>query len=283
MSNIKLVAFDLDGTTVPMYGLTPSESFCDCITEGSRRGIIFAPFTGRTMTTIPERIMQLTDIRYISYANGAGIFDNKLKSYIYQNLMPVEVCMEMLKYLARYDLPIQVFSNGVLVMEQRIYDDPIRYSLLPHHRKSVESGTAILVPSMEQFLLEKHPNVDKINIVKVIGEDRAAIISDLAQNDKIYVVSSGGTNLEINSIGTTKGNALVFLAKHLGINLEAVMAIGDNDNDIAMLEAAGLGVAVENASQAAKKAADFITESQENDGAVTAIKRFVLDNCAVEL
>ena len=83
-------------------------------------------------------------------------------------------------------------------------------------------------------------------------------------------------NLEISSVYANKGNGLQWLAGHLGISMEQVMALGDSDNDITMLRMAGLGVAMENAAQEIKEAADEVTSSNEEDGVAQAIERWVL-------
>ena len=90
------------------------------------------------------------------------------------------------------------------------------------------------------------------------------------------MVSSLFMNLEISSVYANKGNGLQWLAGHLGISMEQVMALGDSDNDITMLRMAGLGVAMENAAQEIKEAADEVTSSNEEDGVAQAIERWVL-------
>lgn len=284
MKEIKLVAFDLDGTTVPMGGTEASERFCRCVAAGTQQGVVFAPFTGRTITTTPQQILDIEGIRYISYSNGAGVYDTVADRYLYRKLMPQDTALGLLRYLSQYPLlAVMVFTDGRIVMERRVYDDPEQFPLPPHHKRAVETGATMAVENLEQYLLEQQPNVDKINIVRVLGETRERIFADLARDKRIHAVSSGGVNLEINGIDTNKGNALRFLVEHLGITMENVLALGDNDNDVEMLEAAGLGIAMANSSPAARAAADRIGGAQDEDGAAEAIQQFVLDSCPVTL
>ena len=82
--------------------------------------------------------------------------------------------------------------------------------------------------------------------------------------------------LEIVNAQVNKGEALRFVAEHFGVKREEVMAIGDSNNDIAMVEYAGLGVAMGNASPRVKEAADVMTKSNQEDGVAEAIKKYIL-------
>lgn len=107
-------------------------------------------------------------------------------------------------------------------------------------------------------------------------EERARAWKELEQDKEIVLVGSLGYNIEINGAGVNKGQALVELGKILGIEREEIMACGDGDNDEAMLKEVGLGVAMENAEEQVKKAADYITGTNEEEGAAKAIEKFVL-------
>jgi hydroxymethylpyrimidine pyrophosphatase-like HAD family hydrolase len=78
-------------------------------------------------------------------------------------------------------------------------------------------------------------------------------------------------NFEIGGVGVDKAKAVDFICKKLGIAQDEVLCIGDNNNDVAMIEYAGVGVAMEDAVSAAKEAADFITTSHDKDGVAFAI------------
>ena len=82
--------------------------------------------------------------------------------------------------------------------------------------------------------------------------------------------------IELNSIHASKGNALCTLCKKLGISMENVLAIGDNENDISMLQAAGISAAMENAEDDVKQAAKFVAGHNEEDGAAHFLEEWVL-------
>ena len=92
----------------------------------------------------------------------------------------------------------------------------------------------------------------------------------------INLVFSEETYMEIIPIGSSKGVALQFVAEHLGIPLGAVIAVGDNLNDLEMIQLAGLGVAMGNAPDELKAHADFVTATNEHEGLRHVIERFIL-------
>ena len=83
-------------------------------------------------------------------------------------------------------------------------------------------------------------------------------------------------NIEVNALGVNKGLGLLKLGELLGIERDEIMACGDGMNDLEMLKEVGFGVAMENAVEPVKDAADYITDSNENDGVAKAIEKFAL-------
>ena len=93
---------------------------------------------------------------------------------------------------------------------------------------------------------------------------------------KVFAPRSMPRFLEIVNAKVNKGEALRFVAEHFGVKREEVMAIGDSNNDIAMVEYAGLGVAMGNATPRVKEAADVMTASNAQDGVAKAIREYIL-------
>jgi len=89
------------------------------------------------------------------------------------------------------------------------------------------------------------------------------------------VVDGGFHNIEFTAANVNKGLGLKFLAKELGISIEETMAVGDSGNDAEMLMAAGLGVAMENASKEIKAIADVVTLTNEECGVAHAIEQYI--------
>ena len=108
-------------------------------------------------------------------------------------------------------------------------------------------------------------------------ELRAQKLVELQERFPDIVVSSGiVNNIELNSEDAHEGAALLALCQHLNIDPSETIAFGDGLNDISMLRAAGIGIAMENAPQSIKDCADYITDTNDNDGVAQAIARFCL-------
>lgn len=103
-------------------------------------------------------------------------------------------------------------------------------------------------------------------------------IVDFLKNDTGICISySKALNIEINALGANKGNGLKTIAAYLNVPIENTMAIGDSDNDLSMIQQAGISVAMGNAEAKIKEAADVVAPSNEEDGAAKIIERFALE------
>jgi Cof subfamily protein (haloacid dehalogenase superfamily) len=111
-------------------------------------------------------------------------------------------------------------------------------------------------------------------------EDRKRTVSEMVQalGKAVSIVPSHPHLIEALPAGVDKGQGLRWLAAHLGVAQSEVLAIGDSEADVPMLEWAGIGVAMGNASPEAKAAADWIAPTVESDGAAAALQRFILDS-----
>lgn len=90
------------------------------------------------------------------------------------------------------------------------------------------------------------------------------------------VASSNSDNFEMTKKGTSKGKAVEVLADFYNIKRDEVICMGDGENDLSMIEYAGLGIAMGNASSIVKKRANYVTDTNCNDGVAKAIEKFVL-------
>lgn len=98
---------------------------------------------------------------------------------------------------------------------------------------------------------------------------------EFKKQEDLEVVSSGKINFEVMSKGTSKGIAVKKFCDILGIDSKEVICIGDNENDISMIKFAGLGIAMGNATDEVKSMADFVTDTNVNDGVAKALRKIL--------
>lgn len=134
------------------------------------------------------------------------------------------------------------------------------------------------VPELKEFLLQRQQNVQKVQFFTRDLALRRELLSTLGTRfPGLSVSSSMPQNVEINQENANKGQAVLALAKHLGLSPENTMAFGDGLNDMTMIRAAGMGIAMKNGCDTLRRAADYITCENDLDGVAEAIERFCLN------
>ena len=136
--------------------------------------------------------------------------------------------------------------------------------------------TRIPVDNIFEFTQKNCSSIENININFDSLSDKPRVHEELLKFDNITVTTSFDFNLEIGGSTTSKGDALNFLTKMLGLTSKNVLSIGDNPNDSSMLGFAEIAVAVENAHEDIIKLADYTTSSNDEDGVAKAIEKFIL-------
>ncbi|ASK62692.1 phosphoglycolate phosphatase [Virgibacillus phasianinus] len=117
----------------------------------------------------------------------------------------------------------------------------------------------------------------KIGFDSHIPSNLEKFMQELSHFDGLELTNSQPHNLEVNPKGVHKGSALQKICGKLDLKMDEIMTVGDSLNDMKMIQQAGLGIAMGNAQEAIKKAADFTTDTNDRDGVAKAIEHFVLD------
>ncbi|WP_442603320.1 Cof-type HAD-IIB family hydrolase [Paenibacillus sp. KN14-4R] len=124
-------------------------------------------------------------------------------------------------------------------------------------------------------------NIDELNWLKFgFYEEDAEKLAEIRRTveswDLFEITNSHLSNIELNPKGISKGSGMIEVCKLLGITMDQVIAMGDSQNDLAMIRAAGLGVAMGNAQDEVKAAADLVTVTNDEDGVAAIIEEYVL-------
>lgn len=271
---IRLIALDLDGTTFnEKKEITPAVR--SAIIEALQQNVIVMPATGRPEAGLPEAFLEIPGVQYALTSNGARIIDIHTKKAVYEDKMPLSQGIEILDYMAGHGCIPDVYIDGEVFVERTAYEQVLKNfdlgGLLPYFLKSRQP-----VENLREYILQKGKDIEKINLMIQEQEKRHAMIRELKERTSLSISSGLSTNIEITSATVNKGTAIVNFGKQLGIAREEIMACGDSGNDLDMIKAAGLGIAMGNATEEIKTAADDITGSNEEDGVAAAIIKFVL-------
>ena len=281
MPDVRIVALDLDGTLLDSQKrLTP---VCrDALARAADAGVEIVPTTGRFFGMMPEAVRDLPFVRYAITINGAEVFDRREGRAIVREEIPLATAIEIMKMLDCHDVIYDCYRSDWGWMTASMQERAADYATDEHYLAMVR-GFRRPVPELKAHLAETaaEGDVQKIMLFSRRSPESAALaLRSLADEvaaafPQISVTSSTRNNLELNIRSANKGNALRRLAEHLGLTLANCVAFGDGLNDLSMIEAAGVGVAMANAVPEVKSAAKYIAPSNDEDGVAKGIDKWI--------
>lgn len=274
MKQIKMIGLDLDGTLLnTQKELTANTR--RVLAEAIDSGILVLMATGRPFTGIPEELRTFPGIHYALTSNGARVLDTDHNKLLIEQLLPMESAKKALRIFARYDTLSEIYFDGQGYADATKLDNVGKYHHDPNMWNYVLT-TRIAVPDIWDVIAKENRNMDKVQALFADMDEREAAWKELSELEDLELVGSLSYNIEINAAGVNKGTSLVALGEMLGIPRESIMACGDGDNDVHLLQEVGFGVAMANAQPQVKEAADYITASNDEDGVARAIEKFAL-------
>jgi len=271
MKNIKLVALDLDDTTLKSdTGLAP-ETFA-ALMETAKTGIEIVVASGRGYTSIPKEILAMEGVNYAISSNGAAIEKAKTGERIYAKTLAPETVQSILDSFP--NAMIEGFIEGQPYCGEDYYNDPMRYGCSRAYVSYVQT-TRIPVKDVRDLIRENITHIDSIDLRCPDPETKASLYEKAKGIENAYVTSSSPYIVELCASDAGKGTALKALCEKLGVPREYVAAFGNGDNDADMLVFAGLGVAVNNATEYCKACADYICETNNDSGVAKTLYKII--------
>ena len=269
-SDIKLAAIDLDGTL-----LSDRKSLCsgadETIINANKNGLHIIPITGRPYYGIPKCVKELGVSDYYITSNGAQIIDAKTEKSIYSLTLSNEKTRAVMEILRSFSCIFEPFCDGVGYSEQHIYDFYMeRFKGTPLEEYFVSSRK--ICSGYDEIFSDSSKCADEFFVTCPDEETRSRLIDEVEKLGNIQFCTHRDKFLEISEKGADKGSALKYICARLGLDISQTIAFGDGENDILLLEAAGIGVAMENAEPRLKKHADIIAKSNNENGVCEIIK-----------
>ncbi|MDE4542567.1 MULTISPECIES: Cof-type HAD-IIB family hydrolase [unclassified Thermoanaerobacterium] len=261
----KLFVTDADGSLLDSNNKI-SEANINAINELREKGVIYTIATGRMFSSILPYALELRVNAPVICFNGALIKDIYTKKVYYYNPIQPDDAIAVIDVLKSSGYQVNLYIDDKLVVEEM--NERVEWYL------SFNTVEVDAVGDLAEYIKNTGKGTAKIY---AIGDIKNPAPVDPEVYDKlskiVSVSTSGGGHLELNAKGVSKGNALKTLANMYNIKRELVAAVGDNLNDLSMIEYAGFGVAMANAPELVKIKADFVTKSNNEDGIAFAINR----------
>ena len=275
--NVKLIAFDLDGTLLDDEKHLPPENLA-ALQAAHAQGIFLVPATGRILKALPEELLAPGLFRYFIFANGALVYDLQEQQALYRARIEPELAVRLCTYMDTLPVLYDCYRGDCGYMTQWMYDRaPEFFETEPHILKLVKSLRRP-VPDLKQKIQEDGLPLEKLQMFfrPEHMDERARQLELVPQLFPELIASSSlRNNIEINSARAGKGNALRALCEKLDLDTSESVAFGDGLNDADMLRAAGRGCAMQNAVPAVKEAADVTVETNNDAGVGKEIFRLL--------
>lgn len=265
MPEYKLVALDLDDTLLNS-NLNISDGNREAINKAKELGVKVTISTGR-MYRSALAIAKELDLKspLITY-QGALIKDPVSEQTIVHRPLPMQQALEVIDLGYQRGYPINVYVNDNLYIDH----------ITPEAEHYARTSEVPLNPvgDLRKFLREEPTKVLFIGHNEELDDFHLELQEKYPQ---LHITKSKSYYLEVMHPLATKGHALQYLAAILDIPMEQVIAIGDSYNDVDMINAAGLGVAMGNSWDKVKEIADYVTYTHDEDGVAKVINKFILD------
>lgn len=273
---IKLIALDLDGTLLNSKKELTART-CHALEAAAAQGIQVVPCTGRLSAALPEAVRAMPFVRYVICVNGAQVFDRQTGQTLCRAEIPFERGMALFEALDACPGIYDCYLDGRGWMSAAMYERFDEYAAsgrLLTFLRSIRTP----VEDLKAFARAQGRDFQKIQIFFHSIEERLHYQALLEpQFPELLMTSSCMTNIEINASGASKGAAVTALCQALGFGAENAMCFGDGSNDVSMLRAAGVGVAMANAEESiVLEAADLIAPSCDEDGVAQIIEQYLL-------
>ncbi len=279
-SSIRMVVIDIDGTLLTPEGAITAPTLA-AVQAAQQSGIVVTLATARRYYNTIKIANELGLDNSLILYDGAMIVQHPHKTILHTHPLQAEVGQQAVELLVRHKLqPVVHPATGIA---EEIWTGPADFDnpWVDAYFKSVPEQVRRM--SFE-LLCTGHP--DPIRAVAFASEEIIhTLLPEVSMLDCRWTITKrgnyGSAELAIMNPSCSKASGVAELAQHLSIPLEQIMAIGDNNNDIEMLQTVGWGVAMGQASEAVKSAALAVTSTNWDDGVALAIERYALRSATI--
>ncbi|AUD65900.1 hypothetical protein BK011_09465 [Tenericutes bacterium MZ-XQ] len=262
---MRLIIADLDGTLVEKKQV--SKATLNTIKKLKEQGYLFTIATGRHMVATKALAETLEVDLPVICGNGAIIYDYKKDEIIRKEVLDPRTVEQIMDLCFFHQVSFLMYTTKYVVSTLEAKEKI--------HAQIGYFDTHVV--NQEQLKDYIDIGVFKILAIDDKHEKLMQIKKELKHQEDISIVQSRPIFLDIGHKDTNKGNTIKHLVKLLDVNIEDVLAIGDQENDIQMIQTAGMGIAMGNGHIELKKVADDVTDTYEHDGFTKAIVKHIFN------
>lgn len=262
MSKIKLIATDIDGTILK-FNFEFNQEVKDCIKKLTEDGVKVVLVTGRMHSATDFIAEELgLDTPIVSYQGGLVKHN---RDTLYERHVDPNKAKEIIKWAKKNGVHLNLYMNDQLFVEK---DDAVI------RRYTGERSAGFLVKSFDELALSK---INKMLAIDFDDENKVTMWKNYLETkyQDLHIVKSTPYFCEICHQDAKKSDAVNFLREYYGLKKEEILTIGDQNNDIELLAAGGIKVAMGNATDELKAVADYITDTVNHNGFVKAVEKFL--------
>lgn len=272
--DIKVIAMDLDGTALN-HQKQLTERTRAAIQNAAKSGIQIVVATGRTFSSLAPEVLAMPEITCAITSNGAVVNRIPDGAVLLHNYPNPETVSEIAGMIQEEKIDTEVCTGGQAYIGQSYYDRVLEGKT--NRDVQYVKTTRHPVSDIYQFLLEHRVAIENINLNFKTLEEKQQWQQRFQKLPGVTPTSSFLFNVELGGATTSKAHALQALLDEWQMTSQQVMAFGDSENDLGMIQMAGIGVAMANGMEEVKQAADLLAESNEEDGVAKIIEQLIVD------
>lgn len=283
----KLIAIDLDGTMLNQYGII-TEKTKEAIKKAQQKDVEVIIASGRAINSVKNFAKEINSQKYFISGNGAITYDIQNDKILYENVLSKQKALQIIKVCEENSIYYNIYTEKGIIAKSLNYNTLYYYK--DNLNKPEENQTHInIVENIYNYIEQREEKVLKIMICDEHQSVFNSIIRKLKEISQIEVLEVSHMSRKIIKHGTEeikleyyytevsaqnvdKWYAIEELIKILNITKEQVITIGDNANDVKMLQNSGLGIAMGESAPYVKQVADKTTLSNDEDGVAKALE-----------
>ena len=266
----RILALDMDGTVLDSNRQIPPRT-AQAIHKALAAGVHVLFATGRCKDEMDCYLKDFPDMKYVMLQAGATVYDLEEKRYLFTRAVPEETVHQIEAIGKKYDAAVSYYIGDHVIVWDHLLENMAYYNL--EYYESVYKGIAIVEHRSGEYFLQDPKRAFKVNL-HFHSYDEWVIGGEELKKLGVNFATTLPCDYEISNGKVDKGACLRKLCEVLDVPIGQTIAVGDSENDTAMIVAAGLGIAMGTSPQSVLDAADVVVGDSDHDAVADVIERY---------